>query len=40
MWFNTLQVPPSPNLLKELETLKTFQVKLESGLVLVKLEDL
>tara|TARA_B110000881_G_scaffold210979_1_gene218949 strand:- start:172 stop:294 length:123 start_codon:yes stop_codon:yes gene_type:complete len=40
MWFNTLKVPPSPNLLKELETLKIFQVKLESGLVLVKLEDL
>jgi len=40
MWSNTLEVPPSPNLLKELETLITFQVKLESGLVLVKLEDL
>mgnify|MGYP000241396545 CR=1 FL=1 len=40
MWFNTFEVLSSPNLLKELETLKTFQVKLESGLVLVKLEDL
>ena len=40
MWFNTLEVQPSPNLLKELEILITFQVKLESGLVLVKLEDL
>ena len=40
MWFKPLEVPPSPNLLKELETRKTFQAKLESGLVLVKLEDL
>ena len=40
MWFKPLEVTPSPNRLKELETLKTFQVKLESGLVLVKLEDL
>ena len=39
MWLNTLEVPPSSNFLKELETLKTFQVKLESGLVFVKLEN-